>query len=163
MPSFYGANIPRSKAAVEAIFGRRDAEDDFGASGSLPPRIPSSARGHASGLPASCGTASFCFGYTENALFGLGSRAHSLGFVQCDPSRIREIQRNGDYHHVPEQSQPYRFLGKDRDVRTNDNRSFATLSLATNSAYKKDGKYIEHTEWHRCVVFGKFGGFAGHA
>jgi hypothetical protein len=39
----------RKKAAFEANFRRRDGEDDFGAWGSLPPRIPSSARGHASG------------------------------------------------------------------------------------------------------------------
>ena len=54
------------------------------------------------------------------------------------------------------------FLGTDAEVRTNDNRSFTTLSLATKSSYKKDGKYVEHTEWHRCVVFGKkLGEFAG--
>ena len=52
------------------------------------------------------------------------------------------------------------FLGNDAEVRTNDNRSLTTLSLATKSSYKKDGKYIEHTEWHRCVVFGKLGEFA---
>ena len=52
------------------------------------------------------------------------------------------------------------FLGNDPEVRTNDNRSLTTLSLATKSSYKKDGKYIEHTEWHRCVVFGKLGEFA---
>jgi hypothetical protein len=34
------------------------------------------------------------------------------------------------------------FLGSDAEVRSNDNRSFATLSLATKSSYKKDGKYI---------------------
>jgi single-strand DNA-binding protein len=53
------------------------------------------------------------------------------------------------------------FLGSDAEVRSNDNRSFATLSLATKSSYKKDGKYISHTEWHRCVVFGKLSEFAG--
>lgn len=53
------------------------------------------------------------------------------------------------------------FLGSDAEVRTNDNRSFTTLSLATKSSYKKDGKYISHTEWHRCVVFGKVAEFAG--
>ena len=53
------------------------------------------------------------------------------------------------------------FLGSDAEVRTNDNRSFTTLSLATKSSYKKDGKYISHTEWHRCVVFGKLAEFAG--
>lgn len=53
------------------------------------------------------------------------------------------------------------FLGNDAEVRTNDNRSFTTLSLATKSSYKKDGQYISHTEWHRCVVFGKLAEFAG--
>jgi single-strand DNA-binding protein len=37
----------------------------------------------------------------------------------------------------------------------------STLPLATKSSYKKDGKYISHTEWHRCVVFGKLAEFAG--
>jgi single-strand DNA-binding protein len=52
------------------------------------------------------------------------------------------------------------FLGNDAEVRTNDNRSLTNLSLATKSSYKKDGKYIEHTEWHRCVAFGKLAEFA---
>ena len=52
------------------------------------------------------------------------------------------------------------FLGSDAEARSNDNRSFTTLSLATKSSYKKDGKYISHTEWHRCVVFGKLSEFA---
>ncbi|MGB6689006.1 MAG: single-stranded DNA-binding protein [Terracidiphilus sp.] len=53
------------------------------------------------------------------------------------------------------------FLGSDAEVRSIDNRSFTTLSLATKSSYKKEGKYISHTEWHRCVVFGKLSEFAG--
>ena len=54
------------------------------------------------------------------------------------------------------------FLGSDAEVRTNDNRSFTTFSLATKSSYKKDGKYISQTEWHRCVVFcKKLAEFAG--
>jgi single-strand DNA-binding protein len=53
------------------------------------------------------------------------------------------------------------FLGNDAEVRTNNNRGFSTLSLATKSSYKKEGKYISHTEWHRCVVFGKLSEFAG--
>ena len=52
------------------------------------------------------------------------------------------------------------FLGNDAEVRTNNDRSLTTLSLATKSSYKKDGKYIEHTEWHRCVVFSKLAEFA---
>ena len=52
------------------------------------------------------------------------------------------------------------FVGSNPEVRTNDNRSFTTLSLATKSSYKKDEKYISQTEWHRCVVFGKLSEFA---
>ena len=52
------------------------------------------------------------------------------------------------------------FLGNDAEVHTNNDRSLTTLSVATKSSYKKDGKYIEHTEWHRCVVFNKLGEFA---
>ena len=52
------------------------------------------------------------------------------------------------------------FLGNDAEVHTNNDRSFTTLSLATKSSYKKDGKYISHTEWHRCVAFGKLSEFA---
>jgi single-strand DNA-binding protein len=51
-------------------------------------------------------------------------------------------------------------LGSNPEVRTNDKRSFTTFSLATKSSYKKDDKYISHTEWHRCVVFGKLSEFA---
>jgi len=52
------------------------------------------------------------------------------------------------------------FLGSNPEVRTANNGSFTTLSLATKSSYKKDDKYISHTEWHRCVVFGKLSEFA---
>jgi len=52
------------------------------------------------------------------------------------------------------------FLGSNAEVRPTSNGSFTTLSLATKSSYKKDDKYISHTEWHRCVVFGKLSEFA---
>jgi single-strand DNA-binding protein len=52
------------------------------------------------------------------------------------------------------------FVGSDAKAHTNDNRSLTTLSLATKSSYKKDGKYISHTEWHRCVAFGELAEFA---
>jgi single-strand DNA-binding protein len=90
----------------------------------------------------------------------LGSRAHSLGFARCDPSKIGKFNKRR-HHHVSEQSTLIGFLGRDAEVRSNDNRSFTTLSLATKSSYKKGGKYISHTEWHRCVVFGKLSEFAG--
>lgn len=54
------------------------------------------------------------------------------------------------------------FLGSDAEVHTATNRSFVTLSLATKSSYKDktSGKYVSHTEWHRCTVFGKLSEFA---
>jgi single-strand DNA-binding protein len=50
------------------------------------------------------------------------------------------------------------FLGSNAEVRNNG--SFTTLSLATKSSYKKNGGYVSHTEWHRCVVFGELSEFA---
>ena len=38
------------------------------------------------------------------------------------------------------------FIGNDAEVHTNNDRSFTTFQLATKSSYKKDGKYISHTE-----------------
>ena len=55
------------------------------------------------------------------------------------------------------------FLGNDAEVRTGkNNQKFTTFSLATKSSYKnkESGEYISRTEWHRCIVFGKFGEFA---
>jgi single-strand DNA-binding protein len=49
------------------------------------------------------------------------------------------------------------FLG---NAEVRNNGSFTTLSLATKSSYKKNGEYISHTEWHRCLVFGKLSEFA---
>jgi single-strand DNA-binding protein len=78
----------------------------------------------------------------------------------CDPSRIREIQRTEITTMYQNKVTLIGFTGADAEVRSNDNRSLTTLSLATKSSYKKDGKYISHTEWHRCVAFGKLGEFA---
>jgi len=53
------------------------------------------------------------------------------------------------------------FLGSNPEARTNSaDFSVTNLSLATKSSRKKDGKYISHTEWHRCVVFGELSEFA---
>ena len=55
------------------------------------------------------------------------------------------------------------FLGIDAEIRTGKNdQKFTTFSLATKTSYKnkESGEYISHTEWHRCIVFGKFGEFA---
>jgi len=55
------------------------------------------------------------------------------------------------------------FLGNDAEVRNGkNNQKFTTFSVATKTSYKdkESGEYISHTEWHRCIVFGKFGEFA---
>jgi single-strand DNA-binding protein len=55
------------------------------------------------------------------------------------------------------------FIGADAEVRTGKNdQKFTTFSLATKTSYKskETGEYVSHTEWHRCIVFGKFGEFA---
>jgi single-strand DNA-binding protein len=94
--------------------------------------------------------------------FGLGSRGHSLALpcvTRAGYGKFNETEITTMYQN---KVTLIGFLGNDAEVRTNDNRSFTTFSLATKSSYKKDGKYISQTEWHRCVVFGKkLGEFAG--
>jgi single-strand DNA-binding protein len=55
------------------------------------------------------------------------------------------------------------YLGADAEVRTGKNeQKFTTFSIATKTSYKdkESGAYLSHTEWHRCIVFGRFGEFA---
>src|SRR6266436_9648976 len=97
----------------------------------------------------------------ESRPSALGSRAHSLGSAQCDPKQQRANSTNGDTLMYQNKVTLIGFLGSNAEARTNSaDFSVTTLSLATKSSYKKDGKYISHTEWHRCVVFGKLSEFA---
>jgi hypothetical protein len=137
------------------------------------------------GLPAPGGNSLFCFGFAALGLrfpsksysastpkrfvrtlrkcraSALGSRPHSQGFARCDPNKIGKFNKRRHYH-VPEQSNLIGFLGNDAEVRTANDRSFTTFSLATKSSYKdkNSSQYVSHTEWHRCVVFGKLSEFA---
>ena len=54
------------------------------------------------------------------------------------------------------------FLGQDATTHTANNASFTVLSLATKSSYKDKttGEYKGHTEWHRCIVWGKLSEYA---
>ena len=187
--SFCGAFVAMRWAAVWANFRRRDREFDFGASGSLPPRIPSSTRGHASGpvrRPAArCRSASLAaplrgLGSSQKKFesrgkehrtnffrapprkhsLALGSRAHSLALPSVTRAGYGKFNETEITTMYSNKVTLIGFTGADAEVRTNNDRSLTTLSLATKSSYKKDGKYIEHTEWHRCVVFGKLGEFA---
>ncbi|GGA73391.1 hypothetical protein GCM10011507_26250 [Edaphobacter acidisoli] len=50
------------------------------------------------------------------------------------------------------------FLGKDAEsFPTRTQKTFVVLSLATKSGYKDQQKneWVNHTEWHRIVAFGK--------
>jgi single-strand DNA-binding protein len=85
----------------------------------------------------------------------LGSRAHSLALPRVTRAGYGKFNETEITTMYSNKVTLIGFLGNDAEVRTNDNRSFTTFSLATKSSYKKDGKYISHTEWHRCVVFGK--------
>src|SRR5579875_3136646 len=105
-------------------------------------------------------TVSVCDGPSVNAELRPWEQGPLARFAKGDPSRIREIQRNGDHTMYQNKVTLIGFLGSDAEVRTNNDRSLTVLSLATKSSYKKDGKYIEHTDWHRCIVFGKLGEFA---
>ena len=96
----------------------------------------------------------------EKALLGTWEPGPLARFAKGDPSRIREIQRNGDHHHVPEQSHshriPWQRCRSSHQQRPQPHHSFAGNEVLV----KKDGSYIEHTEWHRCVVFSKLAEFA---
>ena len=55
------------------------------------------------------------------------------------------------------------YLGNDAEIRNGKNdQKFITFSVATKTSYKdkESGEYKQITEWHRCIVFGKFGEFA---
>jgi single-strand DNA-binding protein len=94
--------------------------------------------------------------------FGLGSRAHSLGFARCDPNKVREF-KNGDTTMYLNRATLIGYLGNDAEVRNGkNNQKFTTFSVATKTSYKdkESGEYVSHTEWHRCIVFRKFGEFA---
>jgi single-strand DNA-binding protein len=54
------------------------------------------------------------------------------------------------------------FLGSDASSHTANNASFTALSLATKNSYKdkKTGEYNGHTDWHRCIVWGKLADYA---
>lgn len=55
------------------------------------------------------------------------------------------------------------FLGKDATVRSGKNGNFTTLELATKSSYKdkESEQYVSRTEWHKLIVFGGRGEYAG--
>jgi len=50
------------------------------------------------------------------------------------------------------------YIGKDaQSIATKQQNAFVVLSLATKSGYKdkRTSEWVNHTEWHRIVAFGK--------
>jgi single-strand DNA-binding protein len=98
---------------------------------------------------------------SKKARFGLGSRALREASPVC-PEQIRRS--------ITEEIIMYRnsvsligFAGKDAEARSTKNqKSYTVLSLATQSSYKdkKTGEYVNHTEWHRVIAWGKLSEFA---
>src|ERR1044072_9355606 len=91
--------------------------------------------------------------------FGLGKRASRLAWPSVTRAGYGKFNETEITTMYQNKVTLIGFLGNDAEVRTNNDRSLTNLSVATKSSYKRDGKYIEHTEWHRCVVFGKLGEF----
>ena len=55
------------------------------------------------------------------------------------------------------------YLGNDAEnLSTKQQKTFTVLSLATKSGYKdkQTGEWVNHTEWHRIIAFGKAAEYA---
>jgi len=137
-------------------------------------------------IPAPGGTSPLCFpdSSPKTSLgpcsrkrgLALGSRDHchpsthrpragdpviSLRLRQWVTRPIREFN-NGDFTMYQNRITLIGFLGQDASTHTANNSSFTVLSLATKSSYKdkKTGEYNGHTEWHRCIVWGRLSDYA---
>jgi single-strand DNA-binding protein len=96
----------------------------------------------------------------QNARLGTWEPGRSLGLRQGVTRPVREFnQRRLTMYQ--NRITLIGFLGNDAITRTANNASFTVLSLATKSSYKdkKTGEY-SHTEWHRCVVWGRLAEYA---
>jgi single-strand DNA-binding protein len=174
-PCFRKTSCQRIETAVWAGLCRREAKDDFGAWRfirlvsrpllGVTLRDLTGALRHGALLLPLCGPTGYGFQLRRTLRkcrawhLGAGpTRSASPGVTRAAFGNFNKTEITTMYQN---KVTLIGFLGNDAEFRSNDNRSFSTLSLATKSSYKKDGKYISHTEWHRCIVFGKLGEFAG--
>jgi len=97
----------------------------------------------------------------QKARLGAWEPGLSLRLRQWVTRSIREFN-NGDFTMYQNRITLIGFLGKDATAVSTNNANFTALSLATKSSYKDKttGKYIDHTEWHRCIVWGKLAEYA---
>ncbi len=75
---------------------------------------------------------------------------------------VRNAPEKRPQFHIKNRISLIGFLGQNATTYTANNASFTVLSLATKSSYKdkKTGEYKGHTEWHRCIVWGKLADYA---
>jgi single-strand DNA-binding protein len=97
----------------------------------------------------------------QNARLGTWEPGHSLGLCQWVTRPIREFKQRRLIMYQ-NRITLIGFLGQDAVTRTANNANFTVLSLATKSSYKdkKTGEYNGHTEWHRCIVWGRLSEYA---
>ena len=124
-------------------------------------RANSGARRHVAALLSGLLSQSKFGPLLQNARLGTWEPGLSLRLRQWVTRPIREFN-NGDFTMYQNRITLIGFLGQDASTRTANNASFTVLSLATKSSYKdkKTGKYNGHTEWHRCIVWGKLAEYA---
>ena len=163
VPCFCGLFAAERRAAVWAILRRRDREDDFSASGSLPPRIPSSTRGHASGpfrRPSARRRSAFS-GPPKTSLksrgkvrrsnffrappikhsLALGSRAHSLALRRVTRAGYGKFNETEITTMYSEQSHPHR-LPRQRRRGSHQRQPQPHHSLARNQELLQEGRQV---------------------
>ncbi len=167
-PSFQRLSGIEKPAVCVVILHAGNQLGEFGAFAFLPSRIPSSTRVHASGpnrRPAArrrsastvsplrgLGTSHNKFesrGKERRSNFfrapprkhslALGSRAHSLATRRVTRAAYGKFNETEITSMYLNKLTLIGYLGNDAEVRTNNNRSLTTFSLATQSSYKKDG------------------------
>ena len=118
------------------------------------------------------GTAPLCFpDSSPKASLGPCSRKRILALGAGPCARLRPVCPEQIRRSNTEEIIMYRnqvsligFTGKDAEARTTNTQQkpYTALSVATQSSYKdkNTGEYINRTEWHRVIVWGKLGEFA---
>jgi single-strand DNA-binding protein len=124
-------------------------------------RAYSGARRHVAALLSKLLSQSKSGPLLQKARLGTWEPGLSLRLRQWVTRPIREFN-NGDFTMYQNRISLIGFLGKDATAVSTNNANFTALSLATKSSYKDKttGKYIDHTEWHRCIVWGKLAEYA---
>ena len=124
-------------------------------------RAYSGARRHVAALLSGLLSQSKSGPLLQNARLGTWEPGSSLRLRQWVTRSIREFKQRR-LTMYQNRVTLIGFLGQDAVTRTANNASFTVLSLATKSSYKdkKTGKYIDHTEWHHCIVWGRLAEYA---